>query len=344
MKTLCVGLDLGSRSFVLVVLDKESGAVLKRQTWATSEHNLLRAIEELPAGEVHVHLEASELAHWTWRTLKPRVARVVVTHPKSNAWIGQDPLKNDKRDAYKLAEMLRTMKLHEVFYSEEEGRAEFKRVVRHYEQTTREEASLKRGIKAELRKSGVIVHSTVLWSKEGREQTLQRVGGEVIRTLLKQRYELLDAALQAQKNAKKLMCSVAKRFPEVQLLQKMPGVGDVLACRTSAGLQTPHRFATKRQVIRYFRLGIAWRESDGKKLRHQALDPNGCGSLKDVTRKVFMAALRRREDNGIKRRYLETLRGTQDKVHARLTTQRKIAVALWAMWRDNKEYRDELMG
>jgi len=78
-------------------------------------------------------------------------------------------------------------------------------------------------------------------------------------------------------------------------------------------------------------------------LRRPRLDRMGCGRLKDVSRKAFEAALRRRDNNGFKRAYYRALETTHDATHARLTVQRKIVSTLRAMWINQTPYCDELM-
>ena len=131
-------------------------------------------------------------------------------------------------------------------------------------------------------------------------------------------------------------------FPEVKLLQTVPGVGPIGAARFSAYVQTPHRFSNRRKLWRYCRLGISFRSSDGKPLSHPRLDANGCGLLKDVARKAFDAALRCRESNSFQRAYEQALASTQNKVHARLSAMRKIVSVMRAVWVTKTPYRDEL--
>jgi hypothetical protein len=76
-------------------------------------------------------------------------------------------------------------------------------------------------------------------------------------------------------------------------------------------------------------------------LRHPRLDSAGVGSLKDVSRKVFEAALRCKKDNSFKRSFEQSLANTKNAVHARLSTQRKILATLRAMWLSMKPYRDD---
>jgi Transposase len=128
-KKIAVGLDVGSSTCHLVAVDPE-GLVLRNLQFPTSEAKLVAAIASVP-GEVHVHLEASELAGWIRRSLKGRVARVVVSHATTNAWIAKDPRKRDSVDAFKLAELLRLGRVHEVYYPQEEHREVFKQLVQH---------------------------------------------------------------------------------------------------------------------------------------------------------------------------------------------------------------------
>jgi hypothetical protein len=96
MNKVYVGLDLGSSSFQQAALNQE-GAKIMNRSFPTSEANLRSAFAKLP--EIHVHLEAGELAPWTASIIAPLVKRVVCSHPKDNAWIAKDGDKCDRVDA-----------------------------------------------------------------------------------------------------------------------------------------------------------------------------------------------------------------------------------------------------
>src|SRR5687767_10647186 len=93
MKKVYVGLDLGSSSFQQAALSHE-GAVTVNRSFTTSEANLRSALANLH-GEIHVHLEAGELAPWAAAVIAPLVTRVVCSHPRDNAWIAKDGDKCD---------------------------------------------------------------------------------------------------------------------------------------------------------------------------------------------------------------------------------------------------------
>src|SRR5438309_802413 len=115
MNKVYVGLDLGSSSFQQAALNHE-GAKIMNRSFSTSEANLRSAFAKL-AGEIHVHLEAGELAPRATSIIAPLVKRVVCSHPKENAWIAKDGDKCDRVDAYKLAELLRLNRSKQVHYA-----------------------------------------------------------------------------------------------------------------------------------------------------------------------------------------------------------------------------------
>ena len=336
-----VGVDMGSSNFHQVALN-HAGTSTHNREFTTSEANLIKAFSDMH-GEIHVHLEAGELAPWASEIIRPLVTRVVCSHPQTNAWIARDRDKSDRIDAYKLASLLRLNEFKEVHYPREQLRRDFKTLVQHYDELTQQQARLKTKLKARLRMQGVIVRGEELFSVRGRKAVLARVKSLVVRTAIKQLYAVLDQSIEAQTEARWLMLRAAQALPEIRILRTAPGMGPIGACRFSAYIHTPQRFSSTRKLWKYCRLSVSHRSSNGKPLRRPRLDRMGCGRLKDVSRKAFEAALRSRADNGFKRAYRRALETTHDATHARLTVQRKIISTLRAMWINQTPYRDELM-
>ncbi len=338
--TFYVGLDLGSSQCYQVVLN-EDGKVACSRPFATSERNLRAAFSGFD-GELLVHTEAGELAEWVCGIIKPLVKRVIVSHPQTLAWIAKDARKCDKLDARKLADLLRFGLTREVFLAENQARRTFKQLVRHFDEATRAQAKLKAKIKARLRCQGIIRRDAAVFGKAERARVLSQIDDNFLRQMFEGLYATLDVLVEEMKSARRLMTEAARQFPEVRLLETAPGIGIVGACRFVALVQNPRRFSNKRKLWRYCRLGVAHRSSDGKLLACPRLDRNGCGALKDVSRKAFDAALRCEKDNSFKRAFEKSLAQTRDKVHARLSTQRKIVSTLRAMWLSNQPYRADL--
>ena len=336
-----VGVDLGSSKFHQVAINHRGAHTLNRE-FVTSEANLVKAFSDL-GGEIHVHLEAGELAPWASEIIRPLVTRVVCSHPQTNAWIARDRDKCDRIDAYKLASLLRLNEFKEVHYPREPLRRDFKALVQHYDELTQQQARLKTKLKARLRMQGIIVRGEEVFSARGRKAVLAQVKSQVVGTAIKQLYAVLDQSITSQTEAQMLMLRAAQALPEIRIMRTAPGVGPIGACRCSAYIHTPQRFSSTRKLWKYCRLSVSHRSSNGKPLRRPRLDRSGCGRLKDVSRKAFEAALRRRDNNGFKRAYQRALETTHDATQARLTVQRKIVSTLRAMWINQTPYCDELM-
>ena len=84
----------------------------------------------------------------------------------------------------------------------------------------------------------------------------------------------------------------AKRYPEIKLLDEIPGVGFINAATIVAILETPHRFANKRKVWAYAGLGID-RESSGGKIYAEKLSKEYNRHLKYVVEEAAQAAINR---------------------------------------------------
>ena len=341
MAIVYVGVDLGSSNFHQVAINQRGARALNRE-FVTSAANLVKAFSGL-RGEIHVHLEAGELAAWASEIIRPLVHRVVCSHPQTNAWIAKDSDKSDRIDAYKLADLLRLNRFKEVHYPRQQLRRDFKTLVQHYDELTQQQARLKTKLKARLRLQGVIVRGEKVFSVRGRKAVLAQVSSPPVRTAIRQLYAVLDQSLESKSAAQSLMLRAAQALPEIRIMRTAPGMGPIGACRFSAYIHTPQRFSSTRKLWKYCRLSISHRSSNGKPLRRPRLDRNGCGVLKDVSRKAFEAALRRRDHNGFQRAYHRALAQTHDATHARLTVQRKIASTLRAMWINQTPFHDELM-
>lgn len=315
-ETIYVGLDMGSSRCQQAVIDS-SGAMIFSRSVPTSEQHLRSAFTGL-GGEASVHLEAGELSAWAAGVIGPLVEKVVVSHPRTLAWIARDPLKTDKRDAAKLAELLRLGRVHEVYCETDNRRQVFKHLVVHYEMMSREQARQKSKIKARLRTLGIIRKDAGVFGDGGEAEMFDSIAQPQVKKMISQMFAVLNQMINVQREAKAAMLAAAKQFPEVALLEAVPGVGPITACRFVGYVQTPKRFSNKRKFWRYCRLGITRRESNGKRLSHPRLDHAGNGSLKDVSRKVFEAARRTRADNSFKRAYEQSLANTRNEVHARL--------------------------
>ncbi len=341
MKVVYVGIDLGSTCFCSV--QDAEGNYLERVQVPFSGQNLIGYVSRLKEKRkvsVRVHIEESNLSSYVYRILKPETAEVVVSDPKRNAWIARSSQKNDRIDGDKLAELLRLGSYSPVYQPETDEMAEFKLAVQQYIDVRKSVVSTKAQLKAMFRQQGILIQGQQVYDPEGRKEYLEQLASPVLVQLFRRKYRVLDLFQKEREGVKRQVISLGRRHPVVQRLKRVPGVGWLCAAVFVGYIQNPWRFSNKRKLWRYARLGITDRSSDGKPLGRKRLDRSGNGILKAVSRTIFTAATRTKTENLFQRFYKESLERTNDPIHARLNTQRKILTVLWTLWKEEREYSD----
>src|ERR1700726_3851454 len=110
-----IGLDVHQATISAAVLDS-AGKLLMESIVETKAATILQFVHGL-RGSVHVTLEEGTCAAWLHDLLKPHVTEVLVCDPRKNALLKAGN-KNDRIDARKLAELLRSGLLSPVYHGE----------------------------------------------------------------------------------------------------------------------------------------------------------------------------------------------------------------------------------
>lgn len=339
-KIAYLAMDVHARNSVLGDMDFK-GKFRGNQSFPTSEQNIINALKAIEAKEKYLALEESNLAYWAAQVAKPYVTEVISCDPKENALIFRSPNKKDKIDTKKLCRLLRLGELKRVYHPENDNRALFKAAVQHYIDLRDQQIALKQKIKAMYHHWGVIdVTGTAVYSIAKRHDYLRRIKHLTIKNQLNRLYSVMDEAEAMQSLALKSIIQLGRKYPEIKEFKRIPGIGDILAHIFDSIIQTPHRFANKRQLWRYSRLGITDRSSDGKPLGFKRLDRSGISELKSLSYQAWMSAMK--SDNEIRQFYSNSLQRTHSRVHARLNTQRKIIAVMYGMWKRGEAYRPQL--
>ena len=338
-KIAYLAMDVHARHCVLGNMTAQ-GQFLGTKTFATSEQNIIEALKTVKAKKKYLALEEGNLAYWVSQVAKPYVTEVICSDPKENALIYRSSNKSDKVDTHKLCRLLRLGELKRVYHAETDERAIFKAAVQHYNDLRNQQTELKQKIKAMYRHWGIVdIQGEAVYSIKKRDPYLKMVKQLPISNQLRRLYYLMDQTEDLQARALKAVRKLGRKYPEIREFTNIPGVGQVLAHTFDAYIQTPHRFANKRQLWRYCRLGITDRSSDNKPLGYKRLDRSGVGELKALSYRAWLSALN--GDNEVKEFYLQSIRRTHSRVHARLNTQRKILAAMYGIWKTGEAYRKE---
>ncbi len=108
-----IGLDAHSKTCFFVVLGK-TGRILKRERVTTNEMNLLAFVRGVK-GPKKLVFEEGVMSQWLFLLLKDEVDELVVCQPQEH-----DGPKNDEKDAWEIADLLRVGRLKSVFHTDNE--------------------------------------------------------------------------------------------------------------------------------------------------------------------------------------------------------------------------------
>ena len=111
-----IGLDVHQATISAAVLDSD-GRLIMESILETKAATILQFIHGL-RGSLHITFEEGTCAAWLHALLQPHVTRVVVCDPRKNALL-KSGNKNDRIDARKLADLLRSGLLSPVYHGRE---------------------------------------------------------------------------------------------------------------------------------------------------------------------------------------------------------------------------------
>ena len=139
-----IGLDVHQATISVVVLDS-TGHLVMESIIETKAATILQLLHGL-SGSLHVTFEEGTCAAWLHDLLKPHVAKVVVCDPRKNALLKAGN-KNDRIDARKLADLLRSGLLSPVYHGEN-GVRTLRELARSYLTLTRDTTRVMNRLKA----------------------------------------------------------------------------------------------------------------------------------------------------------------------------------------------------
>lgn len=214
-------------------------------------------------------MEATMFTGWIYDFLKPHSVDLKVAHPEMLKAITAAKKKNDRKDAEKLADLLRVNLLPECTMLSTELR-ELRRILRYRNMIVRTASALKNKIAGLLMEVGVPYDKSRLHGKRYFANLLQHRLEDVpssVTELLKLSRSNLELFTAIQKKLIKTLRNDASIRRRVDNLMSIGGVGEILALTWAVEIGDPGRFKSSRQAVSYCGLCSAQRESAGKEIR-----------------------------------------------------------------------------
>lgn len=337
-----IGLDVHAASTTFAVVG-ESGKQLATHVVETNGQALVEQLKTIP-GKKHVCLEEGTQSAWVYEILSPHAEEVVVTMVSESR--GQ---KNDKRDAYNLAEQLRTGAIKKRVFKEAGAFGKLRELGRTHAMIVQDVVRVKNRIKSLYRSRGIAVPGMQVYSVAGREPLLPKLS-EATRAAATTLYAQHDAIEEIRKRAEKELVTEAHRHPISRILETCPGLGPIRVAQMMPIVVSPARFRTKRQFWSYCGLGIVMRSSsdwvrtsDGSWTRAEVQRTRGLNvSHNHVLKSVFKGAattvIMSMEDEPLHQEYKRTIAAGTKPTLAKLTLARKIAAVALSMWKTKERY------
>jgi transposase len=340
-----IGLDAHAASCTLAIIS-QTGKRLRDFPVETNGAALVEAIRAVP-GPRHLIFEEGTHSAWLYETLERHVEEIVVTGVATS----RGP-KSDVRDAYALAEKLRTNAVDKSVFKAPKEFAVLRELARVHGMLVGDVVRVQARLKSIYRSRAISVTGVAVYGPQQRREWESRLP-TAARHATSKLYAQYDLLLELKKQAESELIAESKRHRIARILETAPGLGPIRVARLLPIVVTPHRFRTKRQFWSYCGLGIVMRSSsdwvrgsDGGWQRAQVAKTRGLSRQHNHTLKeTFKGAATTVVQQGKKvpiyadyERLMES--GTKPNL-AKLTLARKIAAIVLRMWKDEEVYRPD---
>ncbi len=342
--TKYVGMDVHQATISVAVQDC-TGKLVMESVVETKAATILELLGGL-RGSLRVTFEEGTSAAWLYDLLKPHVTQVVVCNPRKNALLRAGN-KNDRVDARKLAELLRTGLLSPVYHGESGVRA-LRELARSYLTITKDLTRVMRRLKALYRSWAIPCAGQTVYSSRHRAAWLEKLTEIGVRRRAELLYQQLDGLQPLRQQARRELLVESRKHTAYTRLRQIPCVGPIRTALLIALMQTPHRFRTKRQLWAYSGLAIDTRISgeyrfhgsqlqrSKKLLTLRGLNANHNHELKNVFKSTATMASNCAGPFGDFYNALMT-KGMKPAM-ARLTLARKIAAVTLVLWKKGERF------
>jgi transposase len=298
-------------------------------------------------GRKHLVFEEGLQSAWLYETLSPHVDEIVVAGVTESR--GQ---KSDRRDAYGLAEKLRTGSLEKRIFKAPRQFTVLRELSRSHMTVVRDVVRVQARLKSLYRSRGVPVAGLTVYGARHREEWQKRLPASA-RMRATQLYAQLDFLIGQKEQAERDLLQESRKHAIARILETAPGIGPIRAARLVPIVVTPHRFRTKRQFWSYCGLAIVTRSSSdwvrtvegdwvqGRVAQTRGLSRQYNRVLKDIFKGAATTVITQRNKDPIYADYERLLASGTKPTLAKVTLARSIAAIVLGMWKNEETYQPE---
>lgn len=327
-------IDLHARYTWVRLVTAEGAPTLHRRVPTTREA-LTTVFADRPRARVLI--ESATESEWVAQTIEACGHEVIVASPSYALMYGhRDPrIKTDQRDVVALAEACRVgiyRRAHRVSAAQRARRQQL--TVRA--QLVRQRTALINLLRSELRQEGIRLRSC---ASEHVPRWFATVPvSAALAVALAPVVALLETLNRAIAECTVRLAATAADDPIVQRLQTAPGVGPITALTFRAVVDDIGRFKDARGVAAYLGL-VPSEDSSGTRRRKGRITKAGPTTLRVLLIQASWAVWRQKRGTGALHAWVERLAARRGKRIAVVALARRLGRILYAMWRDESDYR-----
>lgn len=298
-----------------------------------AEPEALELFAQSLAPDDQVVLEATFGAARIAEIIEPHVARVVVADPRRLA--KADSRKTDRRDARKLAQLLASGFLDEVWTPDEATRS-LRRLVARRASIVRARTRAKNEVHAALgRNLCPRPPMKDLFGKAGRRWLAEVELPEEEQITVDGCVRQIDFSGEELEEIDRILAKRALASPEARRLMTVPGVNVQTAVGFLASVGEVRRFPSPKKLVAYLGLDPRVRQSGESAARHGRISKAGRASARHVlSESAWSVAM----TPGPMKAFFERLRARRGAQVAAVATARKLAVLFWHLLTREEDY------
>ena len=330
-----VGLDLGDRTTRYCVL-QEAGEVISEGSLATTKGGLCSLLEKMPRSRVA--LEVGTHSPWVSRLLAGFGHEVVVANPRNVQLITRNERKNDRLDAERLARLARIdpQLLSPIHHRGEQAQADLA-VIRARARLVDVRTQLINAARGLAKPMGERLKEC---DADQAGESLAESMPESVRAAIGPLLKIVESITEQIRVYDHTIQEIARRYPEIELLRTIYGVGILTALTFVLTIEDPGRFTHSRDVGAYFGLRPKQRDS-GERQPELGISQAGDRLMRRYLVQAAHAIIRKgAPDSDLQAWAIQKLASGGKKAKRRVVVAlaRKLAVLLHHLWANGEVY------
>ena len=331
-----VGLDVSLEETAVCVIGA-AGEVIAEAKVLSEPEAIAAYVKRRAPRAVKVGLETGSLSPWLHRGLcAAGLPALCIDARRVAAYAQADPVKTDRKDARLIALAMRAG-LYRVAHVKSEASLRDRQLLASRQMVLRQARQLQGKVRGDLKPFGVKLGRVGSGGFAGRVKERLADAPELLSAVL----PLLDARAVLLEQVRAYDGAVRRivRADDVcRRLMGVPGVGPLTALCLRATVDDPHRFAKARHVPAAFGLVPRLYQS-GEADRYGAISKQGDRLMRCLLFEAANALLTRTRRPSALKRWGLRLAKRRGMNRARVAVARRLAVILFAMWRDGTAFR-----